>query len=328
MGTGIQDDLKARMKSAHENGTCFVPQSDSEAHRLRRALLRKDVISPAPQVYALPDLWHQLDPLQRERFRTKALARLHPTWTFADVSAAALHGLSISYGLLGRVHLACERNRRARNTKDYIRHTMSGIETAIIDGVRVTTLERTVFDCTRRYAFPDALAIADSALRLSGAHHETFMSFFSAQHARNSNRWRAIETMALADARAESGGESIARAAMIRHGYMIPQLQKTVPNPLDCRAEYRIDFFWNLESGCVAGEMDGREKYYNPKMTSGRNAVTVMADERVRESLVSSYGYRMVRFSYRDIRNPQAFCRLMDLFDIPKGYSVPRVALA
>jgi len=253
------------MQNAHENGTCFVPQSNSEAHRLRRAFLRKDVISPAPQVYALPDLWRQLDPLQRECFRTKALAKLHPTWTFADVSAAVLHGLTVSYGLLGRVHLACERNSHAHNTKDYIRHVMPGIDTAILDGVRVTTLERTVFDCTRRYAFPDALAIADSALRLSGTYREAFISSFRALHARNSNRWRSIETMALADARAESGGESIARAAMIRNGYMIPQLQKAVPNPLDNRTEYRIDFFWDLAGGCVAGEMDGREKYSTPK---------------------------------------------------------------
>jgi|GEM_PF-5463337 len=63
-------------------------------------------------------------------------------------------------------------------------------------------------------------------------------------------------------------------------------------------------------------------------MTGGRSAVTIMANERVRESLVSSYGYRMVRFSYRDIRNPRALYALMDLFGIPKGYAVPRIALA
>lgn len=325
---GIRSDLRKRLESAHENGLCLVPASTSDAHRLRQAYRRGDLVSPAPQVYALPELWEGINPVERERHRVCALAKLHPTWVFAGVSAAAMHGLSVSYGLLGRVHLACGRNARARNTRHYIRHVIDKDDCVLIDGVRVCSLERTVFDCTRSYGFDHALAIADSALRVSEKTRDWFVEAFGRYSRNHRNAWRPAEIMALADSRAESGGESLARAQMIQNGYMLPELQKKLHNPLNDSESFRVDFFWKLGSGNVAGEMDGREKYVNPAMTGGRSAVDILADERVRESLVTSYNVRVMRFSYKDVRNARTFCRIMDLFGIPRGFAVPRVALS
>lgn len=326
MATGIRKDLRKRLEEAHANGICLTPESASDARRLRAALKRRDVISPAPQVYALPELWATLKPTQHERQRVRALAKLHPNWVFANVSAAVLHGLSVSYGLLGRVHLACTRNTHARNTEHYIRHIITTDEPIVVDGVRTTSLQRTVFDCTRQYAFPDALAIADSALRISNEPNEAFVSAFANMHNNCRNKWRAIDTMALADVRAESGGESIARAAMISHGYSLPDLQREIPHPVDARKYFRVDFYWNLSTGPVAGEIDGREKYVDPVMTGGRSVVDVLADERVREALITSGRCQVMRLSYKDVRNSRTFCAIMDVYGIPKGQPIPAVA--
>lgn len=328
MNRGIQEDLRRQLAEAHDNRLCLVPASDAERHRLRRALLRRDVVSPAPQVYALPELWHQLKPDERERYRVRSLAKAHPSWVFCNVSAAVMRGLAVSYGVLGRVHLACHRNAHARNTRDYARHIIKDDVFEVVDDVPVTSLEQTVFDCTRSYRFEDSLAIADSALRVSGRERDDLINAFECMPANCRNKWQAIGTMRLADPRAENGGESVARAAMIRAGYLVPDLQVETSIELAGGMYYRIDFYWHLPTGDVAGELDGNEKYTNPIMTGDRDIVAVLTDERKREALITSKNLKIMRFSYKTVRDQRAFCQLLDLYRIPKGLSIPPVALA
>ena len=327
MGKGMRKDLQARLEAAHEKRTCLVAESASDARRLREAMRRGDVVSPAPRVFALANLWMQLKPPEQERRRCRALSCLHPDWVFAGASAAALHGLWVSYSMLGKVHLACRRQSHTRNSRHIARHVIAGCDATTADGVPVTPLTRTAFDCARTFPYPDAMAIVDSTLRLSDMSWQTLVDAFVAMGSRWSGAWRAVETAALADARAENGGESVARAIMLRHGYMLPELQREIPDPMDGTKVYRADFYWELPNGDVIGELDGREKYANPQMTDGRDMVDILADERLRESRCSFANARVMRFSYADVMDPQRFCRLLSVFGIPGGFAPPRVAV-
>ena len=327
MGRTMRDDLRNRLLEAHERGTCLVAQSSSDARRLDYAFTRGEVLRPASHVYALPELWQSLKPYERELYKMRALAQLHPDWVFASYSAAIAHGMSVSYRRLGTVHLACNRTANTRNRSGVVRHVMRDADAITVNGIRVTSVERTAFDCMCASAFPEALAIADSALRVLGKTSQELAESLGTIWSRVSCKTRAIEIAHLADARAQSGGESIARAVMLREGYMPPDLQHPVDDPVNPYQQYFVDFYWELPGWCVAGELDGHDKYLDPSMTNGRDIVEVLLAERLRESRVSGTGPRIMRFSFANILDTEYFRSLLTAFGIPNDYPVPHVAL-
>lgn len=326
MGNGIQSDLRKRLIDAHEEGRCLTPRSSLDANRLRRACRRGDILAPAQQVYALPELWDTLGPLKRELYTIRALSKLHPDWVFASVSAAIVYGLYVSNRLLGKTHVLTDPHTHSRSSKAIERHVIPGITPQIVDDVPVTPLMRTAFDCMRTSDFRASLAIADSVLRLSSMSREDLVNEFGQYDRRHRGMSNALAVAALADGRSENGGESTARAVMIEQGFMIPSLQVEVPDPVDSKNTFRVDFLWKLGNSNVIGELDGREKYRNPQMTGGRDAVDVLADERLRESHLSGTGAKVMRFSFSDVLDTPRFCKLLTSYGIPRGFDVPPVA--
>ena len=326
MGYGIHNDLIERFVAAHESKMCFVPESASESHRLSEALRRGDVVSPAPKVYALPDLWDELSPTEREQYKVRALARLHPDWIFAGPSAAVLQGLYVSYRLLGKTHVVTSCHAHTRSALRLQRHCMNCDEPDKAEGILVTPLVRTAFDCMNGADFRAALCIADSALRAIDDISDAFVERLAAIVSHSKDKERVLATASLANALSESGGESTARAVMIEEGFMMPTLQKELTNPVDASQVFRVDFFWHLPGGDVVGELDGREKYRNPTMTKGRDLVDILALERLRESRVSGTNAKVMRFSYSDVLDTGRFRHLLTSYGVPSGFEVPWVA--
>lgn len=328
MGIGVHSDLRKRFEEAFHNQLFVWPESRIDAGRLLRAHQRGALVRPAPRVYALESHWNQLDPLERQRRVIRSLARLHPNWIFSHTSAALFHNLEVGYGQLGTIHVANSLKSHTRSTNSICRHVIHNDKPMQIEGVTVTSLERTAFDCLRSSRFPRALAIADSALRISKEEREHFVDAFAQHHGRHANKDRAIEIMHFADKRSENGGESVARATMIKLGYMVPDLQVIVPNAVNPDEPYRVDFYWDLRTGPVAGELDGRDKYVDPLMTGDKSTLEVLTAERLRESRISGSNVKVLRFSYADVRNYPTFSHLLDAFGIPNHMPVPPVALA
>jgi hypothetical protein len=161
--------------------------------------------------------------------------------------------------------------------------------------------------------------VADHFLRRTGLSREDLLEIVDGACRRRRGAEQARITASFADPRAESGGESIARATMIRHGFMPPDLQKTIPDPIDTSRTYRIDFFWSLPDGrLVGGELDGRQKYLDARLTYGADPETIRERERIRESRITARGMAMVRFHYADVLNAAYFEGLLEAYGIPR----------
>ena len=327
---GMYAALRERLARADEQGKFLVPMSRADARCLNKAVKRGDLISPAQGVYLTADMWQCKKPTDRSLAIARSLQELHPTWVFCGVTAALAYGMAVSFSLTDYVHRAVSRKTHTNpyGARGVVRHVVSEDSIVEVSGIRVTSIERTVFDCLRSLGFREGLAIVDSTLQRKLVTAEALSSEFASYSPAFFGRSRAIETLAWADGRAESGGESVARAVMIERGFRLPELQHEVPDPVGVGEGYRVDFFWELAGQRnVIGELDGREKYLNPQMTGGRSAVDVLADERLRESRVSGSDAKVMRFSFSQVMDRTFFTRLLCAYGIPRDAEIPWVAL-
>ena len=187
----------------------------------------------------------------------------------------------------------------------------------------MTSFAKTTFDCMRYLNFSHALAIADSALRINQAGpnwlSETLLPL---SHGR-ANARHALEVAKFADGRAENGGESIARATIIKLGYELPDLQVELANEVTGGVN-RVDFYWQLPAGnVVIGELDGRTKYYGEEVWSPDEKLATsytieqLSNERLRESQLTLEG-KVMRFSPKQAANPAELGPLLETYGIPR----------
>ncbi|WP_415997167.1 hypothetical protein [Gordonibacter pamelaeae] len=188
---------------------------------------------------------------------------------------------------------------------------------------------------TNNARFPDALAVADSVLRLTGMGRGALRRLLRRSFAGHRGIARVLATCDWADSRAENGGESVARAIMIERGVALPAIQVRLADPLDEDGWFRIDFTWLGKDGRpVAGELDGLVKYVDPAFMGGLGLEAVIAGERRREARITAYDMRVARFSLGEVVNEASFWRWVRLYGIPFGpppecrHGVPVRALA
>ena len=311
---------------AERKGMCLATPSRRVCDVLRRRIERGEAVKPARGMYARAPYWDSLSKPQRMLHVMRTLQSLHPDWTFCRESAAVAFGLPVSYREMDVVHVATTRGNRNANSKDVRWHVVDDDEFSVVRGFRVTPLTRTVFDCMRATGFPQALAIADGALRVSGMSSSSFACHFERTGGNCTGKAHAIRTMRYADARSESGGESIARAVMIREGFALPELQVALPQPMNPQRSFRIDFLWTrLDGSRVLGEFDGMRKYEDEAMLGGRSSLRALADERHREAQLTLYGMSIVRFTYQDVTNAGRFVELLDRYGIPRSEEAARI---
>jgi hypothetical protein len=304
-------------EDAERRGMCLTTLTAAEHNLLRRHVARGRVVQPLPGLFARAGYWSGLDPRARHLHELRALSEAHPEWTFCHVSAAVAHGLAVSYRQMGRVHVATSSASHSEGSRCVARHVVDGEGPVVVGGLRVTSLERTVFDCIRSLPFREALAVADSAVARGLATRASLEGYAEA-HPHVWGIRQARRVASLADGRAENGGESIARATMVELGFALPELQAEFRDPVGGNA-YRVDFLWSLPGGQqVAGELDGREKYVNPSMTGGRTPVEVLTAERRRESRLTACGVKVLRFSLPEVLDHPYFARLLEAYGIPR----------
>ena len=295
---------------------CQHPNTPAERQRFSRRVRSGTCVRPFRSLYAPADEWTKLDAVEQTRQLAIALAKLHPTWVFCLFTAAALYGLEI-----GRDHalpLHAQTPRGYSSNCDLIQHPLTCAHPDSVGTARVTPAVQTVVDCLLELPFSRGLAVADSALRGLGLTKKELFAELEARPKEAASK-RAESTITYADPRAANGGESVARAVMIEQGFMVPELQAEMRDPLDPSRKYFADFRWQLSSGDVVGELDGRDKYVLPEMTGERDTLDVVIDERHRESRLTAPGVKVMRFTFRDVMDVDRFISLLELYGIPRG---------
>jgi len=313
MSEHVSNEMKRLLDEAEHEGRCVHATSDRIARRLQRLARTVRLTRARAGLFARPAYWDGLDEGERGRHVIRGLAAQDYDRVFYGVSAAIIWKIPVSWDALAGVCLATRRSSRSR--RRVIRHD----RLERVDGVRVTSLEQTVADCLCSMDFVNGLAVADHFLRHTGLSREGLLKIVGGACRGRHGAEQARITASFADPRAESGGESIARATMIRLGFMPPDLQKVIPDPIDMGRTYRLDFFWSLPDGrLVGGELDGRQKYLDVRLTHGADPEAVRERERIRESRITAHGVAMVRFRYADILNVTYFEGLLEAYGIPR----------
>lgn len=177
---------------------------------LRSALARGDITRLARGRYALPTA---PDPL----VTATTLAGV-----VSHSSAAEYWKMSVAVRPV-RPHVTVGRHRRGIPRAKAEVHWANLREDEVVD--RVTTPLRTVLDCARTLPFGEALAVADSALRLDLVGSSELLA--AAMSLRGAGRARVLRVARVADPRAASALESLLRAILILAGIggFVPQLR-------------------------------------------------------------------------------------------------------
>lgn len=320
MSHAIDQELDRLFAAAERASTClFAPDA-----RLRKALDRRvrsrGVVCPHQSLYARASYWDSLRPDDQTLHIIRGLQRAHPSWTFCSQSAGLVWGLPISYRDLVPIHVITGSHRQLTQQSIEV-HALRNVPAQIVNGVRVTALARTVFDCLRFATFVDGLAIADRALRLRAPEQRVALRNDVRNLARGRKVGRrAVGIMGYADARSESWAESAVRALIIMKGFAVPNLQVPFDQPLNPGHSYYVDMLFTRSDGSkVIGEVDGLEKYWNPTMLAGRSTARVLADEQHRESQLTMYGMPVMRISVDDILYPQRLYHKLEAYGIPRS---------
>ncbi|KNA92509.1 type IV toxin-antitoxin system AbiEi family antitoxin domain-containing protein [Gordonia sp. w5E2] len=260
---------------------------------LRRACRRGEIVRVgrgafAPAEKRTPDDAHRLTVIASATLGIVAGVVTHQ-------SAAAMHRLPMLKPNFARLHVTTgDANHGGRTAT---RHTHVGVvapsETVDVDGVLVSSLERTAVDiaCTSPMGFAGALAVLDAALRL-GADRKVMRKMLRATRRGVGQARRAL---AHATADAESPGESWCRAQIIEAGLPIPRLQHEFRDQDGFVA--RSDFDW---SGLLVGEFDGKVKYQK-YLRDGEDATDAVVREKKREDRLRRLGVMVIRWTWADL---------------------------
>lgn len=238
--------------------------------------------------------WNSLSETQKARFRITAHAHasraLGPA-TYSHISAARVHGLSL-WGADAQVHVTHSSAGSSReHIGDVVRHRASLLprDLDMVDGLRITSLARTVVDCARMLPYRQGLIVADQALRRGVKRAELWevaqgqKGFKGVQVAR-----KVIEN---GSPLSESPDETLTWHLLAGMPLPLPEQQVTVCTRL---GEHRLDFAWREQK--IALEFDGRTKYFDYAPTPD-----VLFQERRREKALMEEGWIFIRLEWADL---------------------------
>lgn len=251
-----------------------------------------------PEVVVPRENWDALSVWEREEVRIQAVGLSVDKAVLVGRSAARVHGLPVP----GR-DTCVEVNLPGRNQRPpkrqwpagvvYRSASLHGDQIEVKNGLRVTTVPRTLLDLARRQGVEQAIVSVDAALSLPGA-SASLLGARLDDLGPVPGITRVREALALADPRSESPLESWGRAQLVTAD--LPELES-----LDVQVEvlggrYRIDHVLN---GRIANELHGNVKYDGT--TTGTGALAQMRRDRERERVLQNEGFTMLHAGYREL---------------------------
>lgn len=259
------------------------------------------------------DLWNEGRHLLRVLAVVRSSGGTSPV--YCGVSAAVLLGLPLYRLAPQAVHVVIQGTRHGRTRANVVHHNVevSPNEIVEIDGIRLSSLDRTVLDLACSSTPEAALSCADAALRtvavqgqqqdpeLAERWHQRLRARAAAVSVRGIRQARSL--LDFADGRAQLPGESVSRLQLRRLGFTDIELQTRVVGPRG--EEYWMDFAFR--GARVFGEFDGRGKYLDAQLRGDKTADSVVLEEKAREDAVRGVtGWGVVRWESEHIDTPDA----------------------
>jgi hypothetical protein len=263
---------------------------EATAHRLAVGRLR---ILRGSLLDASPDDGHEYRILQEVR---ALLATGQGAFCFSHSTAALLHG-AWTYATPFAVHVTHQANPHVRRDRepDVRRHhtRLHPRELEVVNGIPVTSKERTLVDCLRTLQPASAIVVADSMFRL-GADPAEVSRIMSASRGKRGMK-QARRLLGICDPRSGAPGESVARLAAIDDGLPLPVCQM----PVETRSGVKfVDFGWPEVGAGV--EFDGEVKYLNGALGAQEE---VRRREKRRHDDVVAAGCDLLRVGWDDLRD-------------------------
>lgn len=202
-------------------------------------------------------------------------------------SAALAWRLPLLGGIPPVASLTTERQHRRRLPSLEMHTAVTPIHhTAVVEGLRVTSVARTLSDLARCLTLPAATVVADAAL------HAGLCTVLDLERVvSDCPVWPGIartkRLLSSVDRRSESPGETLSRLAIAAAGLPVPEPQVEL---LLGGRRARVDFMWAEHR--VVGEFDGRVKYGSPDD---------LWQEKQREDAIRRQGYDVVRWVWSEV---------------------------
>lgn len=240
--------------------------------------------------------WESMSSDERYAVEVSVAARSLTVGVPSHWSAAAVLALPMVGRRGSAVHLTHGVVGGGRSGHGVVRHASDApLELHEVDGVRVTSVARTVVDLARVGGLVAGVCAADHALREEMTTRAELTRVLDSLGPARGTR-TARTAVALATPAAESVGESLSRSRMHQLGVPTPTLQHVVT---DARGFVgRVDFWW--EDAGVVGEFDGRQKYGVDAGTDPRAAADRLWQEKRREDRIRATGAHVVRWTWAD----------------------------
>lgn len=263
---------------------------------IRRQRGSGELVRLAAGWYAPPA---ELDGWPEVAYRARVVAAAHRFGGIVShVSAAAIHGLPIGGADLSDVHVIRPGPSGFKAVADHTRHVgvIDPSLVTVVDGLRVTTVARTVVDVARSQPLRVGLAAMDDALyRRRCTPEDVRTALLSVKQRRGSPRARWVAQHA--DGRAESPTESSVRLSARDRGLPPMELQFDVYDE-DGRFVARAD--GGFPEWGIIWEYDGQGKY-GELLAPGRTTEDALRAQKVREDRLTRLGWVVIRIDRTDL---------------------------
>jgi hypothetical protein len=248
-------------------------------------------------VYCLDETWRTADRRGQHLLMAKGAYLAFPARCLSHVSAAAWHGLPLPFDATPVWLTGLPRRGTWYDQQVHVQaapllrgHVLRA------DGLKVTTLARTVADCLRHLSAEDAAIIGDAAVRQNSGLRPKVEALLG-----TCTGWpfteRARHRLPRLDGRHESPLESASFVEMRQHDLPLPEPQVWILDEKG-RVVGRGDFYW--EQYAVLGEADGLMKYDLGADREGRRA---LVEEKRREDRLRALGLHVVRWGLAELRS-------------------------
>lgn len=282
---------------------------------ISRAVRARQWLRIRPGVLTFPDLWPP-SPVDQHLVLAQAVARrFGPKVARSHVTAALHHGLSLFEPDLSLVHLTRLDGGAGRTESGVLHHEGFATATDLVEDRHglLTNATRAAVEAASQGSAEAALVVFDDLLHLGKGTDETLTSTYSLLQSWPNTQHLHLPVL-MADARAESPGESRSRWLFRTQNLPAPELQYGVHDE-NGRLIGTTDFAWPQYK--LLGEFDGRIKYGRLLRDGETPGDAVFREKRREERLCERLGWRMIRLSWADLYSPVATAarirRLMQL---------------